>query len=1456
MSATGPAVFAGIANENEFFSHHYLSELFEGDIKETVKRWNEAEAADPERAAPHKRLWSLRNTHTRLLRRAQKASDPATRLEHQREWHRELLGALGYDCRPTDHRLEDGDEIPVLSVARSQGSNSGRTAAGTTQRSPDLLAFAAFAHDPDAAEDPLAASPSPLQFHGEAPPPNDLLEEDWEHIITRQVFGQNRPPRWLLLLSFSQLVLIERGKWAHSRLLRFDFEEILGRAQRAEDATIKATAALLHRSSLLPGEGAQPLLDGLDENSHRHAFAVSTDLKYAMRESIELIGNEAIRYLREVSHERVYNLDDQLADKLGLECVRYMYRLLFLFYIEARPELGYAPLNSDAYRAGYSLERLRDLELVELATEESRNGFHLHESIQTLFRLIREGFDGHHWGGSADLFASSSLLRHGFRIRALDSALFRKGSTPLLDRVKLRNHVLQRVIELMSLSRPVKGRGRKRRGRISYAQLGVNQLGAVYESLLSYRGFFAETDLYEVKKAKDKQDDLAGAWFVRADELDRYAEKEQVYDTDENGRKRLRRHAKGTFIYRLRGRDREKSASYYTPESLTKCLVRHSLRELISDSTSADEILDMTVCEPAMGSAAFLNEAVNQLAELYLERKQKERGERIPHDGYPDELQRTKRFIADRNVYGVDLNPVAVELAEVSLWLNAIHRDAHVPWFGYQLACGNSLLGARRQVYPRSQLRSEGDSELWYTRSPDRVVPSAIGSELRRPSGTVYHFLLPDPAMADYAKDVTKGLESAKFEALARWRKQFLRGFSDDEVKEMERLSDAVDRLWALHTRQLARDHQETEDPLPVWGRPVSDRQGRSNEWKDRIRRQGIFAEGTAGPYRRLKLAMDYWCALWFWPIARADELPSHDDFLTEVSLILTGDVRPSGAAPAQRDLFGEEYVEHAGDIAAEIMDEVGMLNLRDLFRLFPRLALVDELARQYRYHHWELVFADIFYGDRNNGSVRGGFDLVLGNPPWRKLAWDPGDVMGPFDPLVVVRGMSANAIDKSIANALANNNRLQDAWLAEIAANSGTKAFLNAIQNYPLLLGQEANLYKCFLPQGWMIASPRGVSGFLHPENVYEEPRGGKLRAALYPRLRCHFQFINERNLFPEIDHHTKFSINIYGAPRDSDGSIWSGNIAYSVSFAHIANLFSPVTIDACIDHDGSGPVLGIKDDEGDWNIAGHRNRMVRITPEELALFARLYDEPGTSQVEARLPALHAEELLNALRRLSRNDRSLGSIQDQADSICGWKQKTCEQDGTIRAHTDYPSAWRELVVSGPHFFCGNPLYKTPRATCTHSSHYDCLDPGLLPDNYVPRANYMRGRERQLWESRTSRVAWTDDGEATPRKFTDYFRVISREMVQSGHERTLRTALLPKGAQHLNTIWATAFRDTGLCTEFAALTASTVLDFFIKSSGTGHANLSYLHRLPLLPHKCEPYIRSALRLRALGVCTA
>ena len=1451
MSTAAPAVFAGISNENEFFSHHYLSELFEGDIKETVKRWNEAEAADPERTAPHKRLRALRDRHTRLLRRAEKAVDGATRLAHQREWHRELLGALGYDWRPANHRLEDGDEIPVLCALGDQEPQAGRTA-GATSRSPNLLVVSALFEEPDATEDPLTVRPSPLQFHGEAPPPDDLLDETWEHIVTRRVFSQNRPPRWVMLLSFSQLVLVERGKWAHNRLLRFDFEEILG---RAEDATLKATAALLHRTSLLPGEGAQSLLDGLDENSHRHAFAVSTDLKYAMRESIELIGNEAIRYLREVSHERVYNLDDQLAGELGLECVRYMYRLLFLFYIEARPELGYAPLNSDAYRAGYSLERLRDLEMVELATEDSREGSHVHESIQTLVRLIRDGFDGRQWGGSPDLLAASSPLRHGFRIRALDSALFRKGSTPLLDRVKLRNHVLQRVIKLMSLSRPAKGRGSKRRGRISYAQLGVNQLGAVYESLLSYRGFFAETDLYEVKKAKDKQDDLAGAWFVCADELDRYDEKERVYDTDENGHMRLRKHDKGSFIYRLRGRDREKSASYYTPEPLTRCLVRHSLRELVSDATTADEILDLTICEPAMGSAAFLNEAVNQLAELYLARRQRELGDRIPHEGYPGELQRAKRYIADRNVYGVDLNPMAVELAEVSLWLNAIHKDGHVPWFGYQLACGNSLVGARRQVYQTERIRKRREDgrkqlkrDLWFNEAPHRVTPGLEGPALKRPSGTVYHFLLPDPGMADYANKLAKRLDPANLERLAAWRRSFFRGFSDANVAELERLSDAVDRLWTLHTRQLARDHQGTENPLPVWGRPDSAREETANEWKDRIRAQGIFgggSGGTASPYRRLKLVMDYWCALWFWPVSRAADLPSREDFLTEIALVLTGDVRP----PDQGEIFGDEYAAHAGEMAARIVNEVGMLDLEQVFRLFPRLKLADELAGRHRFHHWELAFADVFYGRRADGSVRGGFDLLVGNPPWIKVEWNEKGVLGESDAEVAVRTIRPREASRRAEEAAIADPVFRSAWFDEMETTAATQSFLNAVQNYPLLKGQKANLFKCFLPQVWMVAGRCGVIGLLHPEGVYDDPKGGTLRMELYKRLRGHFQFTNQLMLFPTADR-AKFSINISGSAHEPAEGSRNGD---GVSFLHVSNLFAPATVDACLEHDGRGSVPGIKDARGKWNLAGHRRRVLRVTNSELELFAALYDEPGTPVLQARLPGLHSRQLVDVLGKLAVQERRLGDLGGSINISMGWNETIAQRDGTMRRETGFPSGPEEVILSGPHFYCGTPFYKTPRRTCETKGDYDVLDLGELPNDYLPRTNYARACDRDTYDVRTDRVGWLGKGALASARQTDYWRVINRELVGSASERTLATAILPRGGQAIHTSLTTAWEGAAACVEFAALTHSIPLDFFIKTTGTRHVSASYLHRLPILSLGCDPYIRSALCLRALNL---
>ena len=143
-------------------------------------------------------------------------------------------------------------------------------------------------------------------------------------------------------------------------------------------------------------------------------------------------------------------------------------------------------------------------------------------------------------------------------------------------------------------------------------------------------------------------------------------------------------------------------------------------------TTTAEEILGLTVCEPALGSGAFAIEAVRQLAEQYLRRRQAELGERIDPDKYPTELQRVKASIALHQVYGVDLNATAVELAEISLWLDTMVSGLQAPWFGLRLRRGNSLIGARRAVYTRAQVNDKS----WLKATPTDVPLTGMVEEM------------------------------------------------------------------------------------------------------------------------------------------------------------------------------------------------------------------------------------------------------------------------------------------------------------------------------------------------------------------------------------------------------------------------------------------------------------------------------------------------------------------------------------------------------------------------------------------------------------------------------------------------------------------------------------------------------------------------------------------------------
>ena len=1459
------ATFIGLTNDNEFFSAHYLAEVFQGDFADTIKEWESREEQ------PHRALRNLNQGYFALRHKLKTERSAAERIRLQRSFFKDLLATLGIPYQPENRQVAANTELPVLSTLNDQ-----------------LWVLGALDADNEG-EDPLSLKLHSNQFFGPGPHHDTLENTDWYSILDQAVFRQNSPynetpPRWVLLISDRQGILIDRYKWSQNRMLRFDWEEILG---RRDDKTLKATAVLLHRESLAPTEG-QCRLDSLDENSHKHAFAVSDDLKYALRQAIELLGNEAAEQLIEQARDRkegIYSGSNALdPDQLSKECLRYMYRILFLFYIEARPELGYLPTEDETWRMGYSLDSLRDLEMVRLTTEASRQGRYFHDSLQRMFTLIYDGYTASRQG---DQLHESTT--NAFTLQGLDSHLFDPAKTPLLNRVVFSNETLQQVIQSMSLTRPAKGK--KRRGRVSYTQLGINQLGAVYEALLSYRGFFATEDLYEVapKGQNINPDELDTGYFVTASQLDEFDDKERVYDKVDR-KLSLRVHPKGKFIYRMAGRDREKSASYYTPEVLTKSLVKYTLKERLSDThpsplagegpgergLSADEILKLTICEPAMGSAAFLNEAVNQLAEAYLTRKQQERGERIPHEDYQRELQRVKMHIADHNVYGVDLNPIAVELAEVSLWLNALSGGHNVPWFGYQLFTGNSLVGARREVYPKIALKKQAKEGYWYNNAPRRLNPETLqnpAGEGGRSEGEIYHFLLPDPGMAGYNDKVAKQLRPDAFKKIKDWKKTFCAPLDEQEIKTLQSLSDAVDRLWREHTQMLEQHRNRTEDTYPLWGQEQLEEHHTSTREKDNLRAHGIFNTNgrIASPYRRLKLAMDYWCALWFWPLDKVDKLPDRQKWLFDLNTILNS-AGTFNFAPEQEALFSETPLSLDGrgaggegeddpfakpvedlfaaeapqqplraetQAAREVSNQRGELNLEKLFRnpFFNTLAIANQLGEQYRFFHWELAFADIF-------AKRGGFDITLGNPPWLKIEWKESGILGDFNPAFVLHNLTAKQLTEEREEAFRRYPGLRAAWFSEYEESEGTQGFLNATATYPELRGVQTNLYKCFLPMAWKHSSEHGVAGFVHPEGIYDDPKGGSFRKDVYRRLRLHCQYQNEFGLFEGTNDHgrMRFGTHVYGKPLEVP------------DFLSINNLYHPSTVDACFAHDGKGIVGGIKEElvEADgkvttrWNTNGHRDRIIEIGQHELALFAQLYDEAGTDALEARLPALHARQLTNVLEKFAAQPRRLGDLKGQYLSLEMWHETNAQKDGTIKRETRFPENPDQWILSGPHFFVGSPFYKTPRAECTQNSHYDILDLQTLPDDYLPRTNYIPACDPATYRDRTPRVPWVEEGEHRARLVTEYYRFVNRRMFGASSERSFISTVMPKGAGHINTAVSTVIRDEKQLVNFAAATFSVAYDFFLKSTGKSDLYGQLLATFPLLDVPLA-------RIRALGL---
>ncbi len=185
------------------------------------------------------------------------------------------------------------------------------------------------------------------------------------------------------------------------------------------------------------------------------------------------------------------------------------------------------------------------------------------------------------------------------------------------------------------------------------------------------------------------------------------------------------------------------------------------------------------------------------------------------------------------------------------------------------------------------------------------------------------------------------------------------------------------------------------------------------------------------------------------------------------------------------------------------------------------------------------------------------------------------------------------------------------------------------------------------------------------------------------------------------------------------------------------------------------------------------------------------------------------------------------------------------QKEGILKKKTSFPIQMHEWILSGPHFFIGNPFYKTPRKKCSINLDYDSIDLTSLPNSYIPRSNFSPALTLNEYYKKISKVPWNKK-----EYITEYYRFVNRDMIGPNAERTFISVIIPKNVGHVLTCLSTCFRNTHDLLNYYTFSLSLPIDFLVKSTGSGHANMPLIRQLPMLLHeskfKSELYIRSLM----------
>ena len=461
---------------------------------------------------------------------------------------------------------------------------------------------------------------------GSGDEPTALLVTPWGEPLHRHwragiEHATRRSARWCVLFNGTALRLIDAGRPHAARFTEFDLDAAAD--DRESAAAFRFVLGRLHGS-----------LDALIRESDQHGVTVCRSLKDGVLAASSEMLTALVRPTR-----RPLALNAALDQALTI-----IYRVLFLLFAESR---GLVPLWHPVYRDSYSIDTL------VTAAARGRDARGLWDALRAIARLAHSGCR------AGDL-----------RVTPFNGRLFSPARTPLAERRDLDDERARRALVSLATRAAPDGVGRE---RIAYRDLGVEQLGSVYESLLDYQ------------PSADPIALVAGSGV------------------------------------------RKSTGTFYTPQPIADYLVRSTLHPLVQNA-GPHEILGLRVVDPSMGSGAFLVAACHYLAQAYEAALVREGGCH-PSDVGDSDRAAFRRTIAERCLYGVDINPMAVQLARLSLWLTTLASDRPLTFLDHRLQTGDSLLGAwvenLRGTPSRGRRPSRHDSETPHLFS-DGVVETTL----------------------------------------------------------------------------------------------------------------------------------------------------------------------------------------------------------------------------------------------------------------------------------------------------------------------------------------------------------------------------------------------------------------------------------------------------------------------------------------------------------------------------------------------------------------------------------------------------------------------------------------------------------------------------------------------------------------------------------------------------------